>query len=490
MNKFDARTLLQLKKKSKLFFSLAVIAGSMQHVYASSVTSLGYVEVSEAKNLVAKQGQVSGKVLDGTGNPVPGVTISVKGSPGGTQTGQDGSFSINAKVGDVLVVSSVGYKTSETKVTSTTGLTIRLESTADQLDEVVVVGYGTMRKSDVTGSIAMVKGADMIKDQNFSPLDNLRGKASGVNIFSNSSQPGAYGNRVIIRGVGTINSSSSPLYVVDGVVMEDFQLLNPNDIESIEVLKDASSAAIYGARGANGVIMVTTKRGSKDGRKTISYQGSVGISSAQRHMDLLNAQEWVDAFMIGLENENKYAADYLLKNNKDWKPWSLDKKDWFNDPNYFDASGNPLYDTDWQKEATRTAISHNHQLNIQQGDEKSSIGAFLNYTDQQGIMNNTWNKRVNGKLAYDSKPTSWLSTSVNLTVNHTWGRYTPEDGGGQDARRTMIEMLPWYPVRNQNGDYTMSSSSTVSDKLGFEGMSNPVAILDLQKRMRDRKSVV
>ena len=166
MNKFDARTLLQLKKKSKLFFSLAVIAGSMQHVYASSVTSLGYVEVSEAKNLVAKQGQVSGKVLDGTGNPVPGVTISVKGSPGGTQTGQDGSFSINAKVGDVLVVSSVGYKTSETKVTSTTGLTIRLESTADQLDEVVVVGYGTMRKSDVTGSIAMVKGADMIKDQN------------------------------------------------------------------------------------------------------------------------------------------------------------------------------------------------------------------------------------------------------------------------------------------------------------------------------------
>lgn len=484
MNKFDARTLLQLKKKSKLFFSLAVIAGSMQHVYASSVTSLGYVEVSEAKNLVAKQGQVSGKVLDGTGNPVPGVTISVKGSPGGTQTGQDGSFSINAKVGDVLVVSSVGYKTSETKVTSTTGLTIRLESTADELDEVVVVGYGTMRKSDVTGSIAMVKGADMIKDQNFSPLDNLRGKASGVNIFSNSSQPGAYGNRVIIRGVGTINSSSSPLYVVDGVVMEDFQLLNPNDIESIEVLKDASSAAIYGARGANGVIMVTTKRGSKDGRKTISYQGSVGISSAQRHMDLLNAQEWVDAFMIGLENENKYAADYLLKNNKDWKPWSLDKKDWFNDPNYFDASGNPLYDTDWQKEATRTAISHNHQLNIQQGDEKSSIGAFLNYTDQQGIMNNTWNKRVNGKLAYDSKPTSWLSTSVNLTVNHTWGRYTPEDGGGQDARRTMIEMLPWYPVRNQNGDYTMSSSSTVSDKLGFEGMSNPVAILDLQKRMR------
>ncbi|MEN5194041.1 SusC/RagA family TonB-linked outer membrane protein [Sphingobacterium faecium] len=474
MNKFDARTLLQLKKKSKLFFSLAVIAGSMQHVYASSVTSLGYVEVSEAKNLVAKQGQVSGKVLDGTGNPVPGVTISVKGSPGGTQTGQDGSFSINAKVGDVLVVSSVGYKTSETKVTSTTGLTIRLESTADQLDEVVVVGYGTMRKSDVTGSIAMVKGADMIKDQNFSPLDNLRGKASGVNIFSNSSQPGAYGNKVIIRGMATINSSSSPLYVVDGVVMEDFQLLNPNDIENIEVLKDASSAAIYGARGANGVILVTTKRGNKDGRRTISYQGSLGVSSPQRYMDLLNAQEWTDAFMIGLENENKYQG----------KTWNLDRSTWFNDPDYFDATGKPLYDTDWQREATRTAISQNHQLSIQQGDDKSSVGAFINYTDQQGIVNNTYNKRLNGKLAYDSKPTSWLSTAVNLSVNHTWGRYTPEDGGGQDARRTMIEMLPWYPVRDKLGVYTNSASSKISDVLGFEGMANPVSILELQKRER------
>jgi len=331
-----------------------------------------------------------------------------------------------------------------------------------------------MRKSDVTGSIAMVKGADLIKDQSFSALDALRGKASGVNIFSNSSQPGANANRVVIRGVATINSSSNPLYVVDGVVMEDFNLLNPNDIENIEVLKDASSAAIYGARGANGVILVTTKRGNKDGSRTISYQGSAGVSSAQRYMDLLNAQEWVDAFMIGLENENKYQG----------KSWSLDKKTWFNDANYFDASGNPLYDTDWQREATRTAISHNHQLNVQQGDEKSSVGAFLNYTDQQGIMNNTWNKRINAKMAYDAKPTTWLSTAINLTVNHTWGRYTPEDGGGQEARRTMIEMIPWYPVYDNNGLYTNSASSTVAEQLSFEGMANPVSILDLQKRLR------
>ena len=276
--------------------------------------------------------------------------------------------------------------------------------------------------------------------------------------------------------MATINSSSDPLYVVDGVVMENFALVNPNDIESMEVLKDASAAAIYGARGANGVIMVTTKRGKKDGEGiSVSYQGSVSVSSMARKMKTLNAQEWCDAFMIGLENENKYQGTN----------WSLNRTDWFNDPVYFDSNGNPLYDTDWQDEATRNAVSHNHQLNIQQAGKNSSMGAFLNFTDQEGIVNNTYNKRLNAKMTYDADPTKWLSTSVNVMVNHTWGRYTPEDTGGQDARRTMIEMLPWLPVYEPNtGKYTTSTSSTINEVLGFEGMSNPVFILNEQKRMK------
>lgn len=434
---------------------------------------LSFFAVLFAQDAFAQQ-SVSGVVRDAaTGDTMPGVTVTVKGSSEATQTDVNGAYSITASVGQILSASSIGYKTLEHEVTGAT-VNFDLEPDLEALEEVVVVGYGTMRKSDVTGSISIAKGEDMIKSQNFSALDNLRGKAAGVNIYSNSSQPGAYANRVVIRGTATINSSSNPLYVVDGVVMEDFHLLNPNDIERIEVLKDASSAAIYGARGANGVILVTTKRGTKDGRQTVSYQGSLGSSSPQRFMEVLDANEWVEAFMIGLENENKWHG----------KDWSLDRADWFNDPNYFDGSGNPLYNTDWQKEATRSAISQNHQLNIQQGDQSSSIGAFLNYTDQQGIVNNTYNKRVNGKLAYDASPKDWLSTAINLTVNHTWGRYTPEDGGGQDARRTMIEMIPWYPIYDPDGDYTSSASSTVSNVLGFEGMSNPVAILDKQKRMR------
>ena len=240
-------------------------------------------------------------------------------------------------------------------------------------------------------------------------------------------------------------------------------------------MKDASAAAIYGARGANGVIMVTTKRGKKDGEGVaISYQGSVSVSSIARKMDLLNAQEWTDTFMKGLENENKW-----LGTN-----WSLNRTDWFTDRNYFDANGNPIYDTDWQDEATRTAVSHNHQLNIQQAGKNSSMGAFLNYTDQQGIMLNTYNKRLNAKMAYDADPTKWLSTSVNVLVNHTWGRYTPEDGGGQEARRTMIEMLPWLPVYEPGTNkYTTSTSPSLSG-FNLEGMSNPVFILNDQRRMK------
>ena len=427
--------------------------------------------------MAVQQGKkVTGVVVDGTGEPVIGANVVVKGTTNGTITDFDGNYSLEGVPADgVLVFSYIGYLSQEIPVGNQSMIKVTLKEDTQTLDEVVVVGYGTMRKSDVTGSISTAKGEDMLKAQNFSALDNLRGKAAGVNIFSNSSQPGAYGSRVVIRGQATINSSSNPLYVVDGVVMENFDLVNPNDIESMEVLKDASAAAIYGARGANGVIMVTTKRGKKDGEGVaISYQGSVSVSSIARKMDLLNAQEWTDTFMKGLENENKW-----LGTN-----WSLNRTDWFTDRNYFDANGNPIYDTDWQDEATRTAVSHNHQLNIQQAGKNSSMGAFLNYTDQQGIMLNTYNKRLNAKMAYDADPTKWLSTSVNVLVNHTWGRYTPEDGGGQEARRTMIEMLPWLPVYEPGTNkYTTSTSPSLSG-FNLEGMSNPVFILNDQRRMK------
>lgn len=468
------------KNESKLFSVQGVAKASMFCLLLSAFSVSGAlaapVTTGDVSAMVVQQGKkVTGVVVDATGEPVIGANVVVKGTTNGTITDFDGNYTIEGvSASDVLVFSYIGYLSQEITVGNQAAINVTLSEDSQALDEVVVVGYGVMRKSDVTGSIGVAKGDELTKNQNFSALDNLRGKVSGVNIFSNSSQPGAYSNRVVIRGMATINASSNPLYVVDGVVMENFDLVNPNDIESMEVLKDASAAAIYGARGANGVIMVTTKRGKKDGEGVqISYQGSVSASHIARKMDTMTAQEWCDAFMIGLENENKYQG----------KNWSLNRTDWFNDPDYF-TNGNPIYDTNWQDEATRTAVSHNHQLNIQQAGKNSSMGAFLNYTDQQGIVNNTYNKRINAKMTYDANPTPWLSTAVNVLVNHTWGRYTPEDGGGQEARRTMIEMLPWLPVKDKNGNYTTSTSSSINDVLGFEGMSNPVMILDLQRRMR------
>ena len=241
--------------------------------------------------MAVQQGKkVTGVVVDGTGEPVIGANVVVKGTTNGTITDFDGNYTIEGVPADgILVFSYIGYLSQEIPVGNQSAINVTLKEDTQTLDEVVVVGYGTMKKSDVTGSISTAKGEDMLKAQNFSALDNLRGKAAGVNIFSNSSQPGAYGSRVVIRGQATINASSDPLYVVDGVVMENFYLMNPNDIESMEVLKDASATAIYGARGANGVVMVTTKRGNKKGEGTlISYAGSVSVASRSRKMDQIN----------------------------------------------------------------------------------------------------------------------------------------------------------------------------------------------------------
>lgn len=426
---------------------------------------------------IAQQGKtISGTITDNTGEAIIGANVIVSGTTNGTVTDFDGNFTMQVPENATISISYIGYLTKNVLVGNQTVFNIQLLDDTQALDEVVVVGYGVQRKSDVTGSISVSKGEDLLKQQSFSALDGLKGKASGVNIFTNSGQPGG-ASRVIIRGTGTINSSSNPLYVVDGVVMEDFKFMNPNDIERIEVLKDASSAAIYGARGANGVILVTTKRGLKGGGVSVSYSGSVTMSTMSNYMDVMNASEWMEAFMIGQENANKYQG----------KNYSLNQKDYFKDSRLFDANGNPLYDTDWQKEATRTSWSHNHQLSVQQGGENSSVGAFLNYTDQQGIMLNSYMKRVNAKLTYDANPTPWLSTAINLLVNHTWANEAEEEGGHQMPRRSMIEMVPWMPVKFTEGGW--SNSTTVTDALGLEGMANPVHVLTTQERMRYRTQV-
>lgn len=447
-------------------------------------------EMAEALQQQGKR--ITGTITDENGVAVIGANIIEEGTTNGTVTDIDGNFSLSVdNPNGSIRISYIGFVEQVIDVANRNTFNIVLQEDTQALDELVVVGYGAIRKSDVTGSISTAKGSDIIKNQSFNALEGLRGKAAGVNIFSNTGQPGGE-MRVIIRGIATINASASPLYVVDGVVMQNFQYLNPNDIESIEILKDASSAAIYGARGANGVVLVTTKRGGNTGNQArISYDGSVSVSTMSRYMDVMNSSEWMATFKQGLENANAWQG----------RNFTTDLSEIFTDPRFFNSDGSPIYDTDWQRESSRTALSHNHQLNIQRGDGTSSMGAFLNYTDQQGILHNTYFKRLNAKLAYDDKPTKWLSTGVNLLVNHTWGNRTSDNPYGQGALRTMVELSPFIPVM-LDGVYIQSNDIRTNSILrdqndpdsgsqGFspEGVGNPVELLKRMQAMQYRTQI-
>jgi TonB-linked SusC/RagA family outer membrane protein len=426
-----------------------------------------------ATGINAQQRTVTGTVTDTRDLPLPGVTVMVQGTTLGTVTDANGVYSVNVPDdAGVLVFSFVGMRTREEPVSGRTSIDVKLEEDVIGLEEVVAVGYGVQRRSDVTGSVGVVGADELLERPSFNALQGMRGRVAGVNIFSNSGSPTG-STRVVIRGINSIGTSSNPLYVVDGVVMENFHLVNPNDIERIEVLKDASAAAIYGARGANGVILVTTKRGTKAGDVIVGYDGYMSVGKIRKKMDLLNAEEWLEVIQRGYDNAPKY---------RDYEPGTEPTID-FTDPRLFDSNGNPLYDTDWQDEATRTSFSHNHQLTFQQGGENSSVGAFLNYSDNEGIMLNSWMKRAYSKIAYDVQPKDWLGFGVNLMINKIWENEADESGGYQMPRRSMIEMIPIMPVKFPDGSWSNSSST---NNFALEGMANPVHVLTTQERLRNR----
>src|SRR5690606_8473270 len=350
-------------------------------------------------------------------NPIlQGVSVTLKGSNAGTTTDQSGRFRIDVpSTGATLVFNYLGYETQEVAVSANQSIDVLLTPIDQQLEEVVVVGYGTQRKSDLTGSVGLVSGKELLQAPVTNALQGLKGRVAGVNVFLNSGSPTS-SPRILIRGLGTINSSSNPLFVVDGVVMENIQFLNPNDIERMEVLKDASSTAIYGARGANGVVLVTTRRGASVGGTIVGYDGFMNVGVLPRKLDVLNAAEFMEVLERGFANHSKYRTSDIPAFTR-------------NDPRLFDAQGNPLYDTDWQEEATRTAVSHNHQFSVQTKGDNASFGAFLNYADMQGIMLSSDLERINGKIAYDAKPKDWLSLGVNLLANYTRDNEVEEGGG-------------------------------------------------------------
>lgn len=469
-------------EKQISFKSTCVEKQSVQNrIYSLGIKFIGVLLLFlvTASPMFAQSGslEVSGTVTEVNGEPLVGVNVSIQGTTTGTSTDMNGEYTLSVPETDVvLLFSYIGFEQQLIEVNgrSTIDVVLRLDTT--QLDDLVVVGYGTQRRSDITGSVGIVTNTEL-EQPTFNTLQSLRGKVAGVNIFTNSGSPTG-SNRVVIRGVGTINASTNPLYVVDGVVMENIDYINPNDIQSIEVLKDASSTAIYGARGANGVILITTQRGADIGEgMTVSYNSDVSIGRMRGKMDLLDANQFMEVLERGYENATKYG------NYAPGEEPVLTR----NDPRLFDASGNPIYNTDWQDAATRTAFSQNHQLGIQTGNENSSFGAFLNYTDREGIMLNSYMQRASLKLVYDVNPREWLTLGTNVTFNRTWENSIQESGGNQMPRRTMIEMPPIFPITFDNGAW--ANSFSIEDDYGFEAMANPVHVLETRDRIRDRTQI-
>ncbi|KAA5545782.1 SusC/RagA family TonB-linked outer membrane protein [Adhaeribacter rhizoryzae] len=406
------------------------------------------------------QNQISGKVTSSASESLPGVTVLLKGTSNGTTTDADGNYSLSVPVtSGTLVFSFIGYTTTERTFSRPGTVNVALQTDAKALEEVVVIGYGTARKSDLTGAVASVK-EEQIKERAAPSLNQaLAGKMPGVQVNTNSGRPGGRTN-IRIRGFSSINSSNNPLYVIDGVMMPQSNLaqssnpidfINPNDIVSVEVLKDASSTAIYGARGANGVILVTTKKG-KSGEGQISYNVDFSTTTkGPNSPEALNAEEYLRVEELAWRNMEKY----------DPSGWAAGKWAYLNpalkraDPalrakGVFDANGNPLHDTDWLKETTQSKISQNHQLGFSGGSERTQYSLSMGYRDDQGYLVNSYMKRYSGRFTIDDQIKKWLKVGGTLSYNYQTENLV--DISDQVARQ-IVEDFPFLPVRYPDGTF-------------------------------------
>ncbi len=423
--------------------------------------------------LQAQNKIVSGKIIDSSGELMPGVTIIQKGTANGTASDIDGKYSLSVSEGATLVFSFIGYSTIEKAVGSSNVLNITLQIDESELDEVVVIGYGTQKKSDLTGAVGSVGEKDLRDRPSASLSQNLSGRVQGVNVSVNSGRPGGRAN-IRIRGNTSVSIANDPLYVIDGVILHSAGLangstpidyINPNDIASIEVLKDASATAIYGARGANGVILVSTKRGSKTGG-TITYDGNFSIGTLPKKIPLLNSAEFLAAEDLAYQNAQKYDPNGWA--NGIYKDPKLKRTD----PKLFDSNGNPLYDTDWQDESFQQAITQNHQLSLTGGNQDDSFGAYLGYRDEDGLMKESWMKRFSGRFVFDSKIKKWVTVGGGLSYNdQKESQVDPLGNGGIIAMRQVLEALPIIPVRYPDGSWAGNA-----DYPGMEGGNNPLQV--------------
>ncbi|MDR2810799.1 MAG: TonB-dependent receptor [Tannerellaceae bacterium] len=399
--------------------------------------------------------RITGKVTDDQSEPIIGANVVEKGTTNGTITDMDGKFSLNVADNAVLQITFIGYVSQEIGVSTESGnvpLTIRLLENTQVMEEIVVVGYGTQRKADLTGAVANVSTSNLNVESNSSIMNLLQGKMAGIQIVSSGGEPGA-GSRIMIRGIGTFNNAD-PLYVVDGMYMDNIDHLNPRDIERIDVLKDASSAAIYGSRAANGVVLVTTKSGGNtNGVVQIDVSANLGIITPMKYVGILNADQWAD-----VSTRARQAAGLI--------PYEM----------AVDIQGR----TDWQDEILNPALMQNYNTTLKGGRDNYTYYTTLGYLNQEGTYLDTYYERFNAQYKSQYKNNRFtFGNNIFLAMEN---RKFPNNANGRGGSAVALALLsiPTLPI------YNPSNKGGYAGPIGdVANLANPVGAQKLQKRLGD-----
>ena len=448
-------------KKRLLLFSLMVLM--TLGVWAQSLTVRGVVMAQDEPD------------------PVIGANVMIKGTSTGTITDFDGNFDLQANVGDVLVVSYIGYRATEIKVTNAGPLRVTLQPDNVQLQEVVAIGYGTMKKSDLTGAVTSVSADELLKAP-VSGLDQaLQGRAAGVTVTSGSGQPGE-GATIRIRGIGSAMGGNDPLYVVDGVIVGDIKWLSPTDIKSMEILKDASAAAIYGSRGANGVILITTKSGG-EGKINISFDAYWGFQNRWKKMDVLTSKDFAETELrIGAMRNGAEEIAYYQQHG--FRPWlnmyKLGNADITKISEYYPINFDYTnQETDWQDAVFRpNAFMHNYNLSFDGGSDKGHYALSASYFGQEGTIVGSNYNRFTLRLNSDFKVRDWLKIGEHFSLATSYGRNAMNNSSSAGASMisAALAMAPWDPVYYPQGSVNKNGkdiSGYYSAGSNFKNVTNP-----------------
>lgn len=437
-------------------------------------------------NQALNQVQVTGKVTDTQNQALPGVTIINKESGKKVSTDGEGRYSISVTSGSTLSFNYLGYEKQDITITNQTVLNVKLKESSNQLQEVVAIGYQKVRKSDVTGAISSVKASEL----NLSAPtvgQALVGKVAGVQVSQTSGAPYA-GTKIRVRGIGSLNAGSDPLYVIDGYPAGNNVFVNPEDIETIDILKDAASAAIYGSRGAGGVVLITTKKG-KDGKGKFEYDVQMGISQLAKKIKLLNATQFAE---LVIDARNNSYHDLVVNGGKVW-----------NDSMYGDDNatriatiGNggsvsiptdiynastqsliaPTTNTDWQDELYRNGFFQRHNLSFSGGAKDIKYFVSSGYQDQDGIVTNTSMKAVNFRSNIEANVNKRMKVGANISYTQTNNKEVGE--GRFSPMMAALLYIPYLPARDENGAPIKYAQNALANQYGFQGIENPLASVE------------